>query len=97
MAAHVFTQMSEQCPNLECYEVDVEDLSDVAEEIGIRTVPSFFVYQGDAKRDEILSVNIRASRRRLAGIAEYGDWEYGAAECIGLSRGLECQKVRVQK
>lgn len=60
MAAHVFTQISGQYPNFEWYEVDVEELSDVAEEIGIRTVPSFFVYHDGAKCEEVLGVNIQA-------------------------------------
>jgi len=45
--------MASEFPNVEFLKVDVDDAEDVAAECGIQAMPTFQVYKGGAKVDEM--------------------------------------------
>lgn len=53
MIAPLFAEMAEKNPDVEFVKVDVDQAEDVAGLCGITAMPTFHVYKGGAKADEM--------------------------------------------
>ena len=58
--APVIVKMSEQYQNVSFYKIDVDEVSDVAQELGIRAMPTFLFYKNGEKVDEVVGANSKA-------------------------------------
>ena len=50
-------EFSEKYPNATYLKVDVDELSELAQEYGIRAMPTFIVFKDGEKVDEIIGAN----------------------------------------
>ncbi|KAL2810789.1 thioredoxin [Aspergillus granulosus] len=50
-------KFAEQYPNVEFYQIDVDELSDVAAEIGVRAMPTFIFFKDGQKVNEVVGAN----------------------------------------
>ncbi|WEW60894.1 thioredoxin trx1 [Emydomyces testavorans] len=48
------TELSEKYPDVGFYKVDVDEVSDVAQELGVRAMPTFVFFKNGEKVDEVL-------------------------------------------
>ncbi|KAJ9263948.1 hypothetical protein DTO212C5_7366 [Paecilomyces variotii] len=53
----IFEQLSEQISGPEFYKVDVDEEQAIAEEIGIRSMPTFTVFKDGGKVDELVGAD----------------------------------------
>ncbi|GAD94099.1 hypothetical protein MYCGRDRAFT_82116 [Paecilomyces variotii No. 5] len=63
-------ELSEKYPSATFYKVDVDTLSDVAAEIGIRAMPTFHVYKNGERVEEIVGANPPAIEAAIKKHAE---------------------------
>uniref|UniRef100_A0A8C5LN11 Thioredoxin domain-containing protein n=1 Tax=Leptobrachium leishanense TaxID=445787 RepID=A0A8C5LN11_9ANUR len=63
--APVFEQCSKDFPNAEFYKVDVDDLSDVAEQCGIRAMPTFIFYKNGQRIDDLRGANTTELKAKI--------------------------------
>ena len=61
-------KFSEEYPQAKFYKVDVDEVSDVAQELGIRAMPTFLLFKNGEKVGEVVGANERALE---AAIKEY--------------------------
>jgi len=52
--------LSGQFPNAKFYKLDVDEVPDVAQELGIRAMPTFLIFKNGEKVGEIVGANITA-------------------------------------
>ena len=50
-------KMSEAFPSVRFYKLDVDDVPDVAQELGVRAMPTFFVFKNGEKVNEVVGAN----------------------------------------
>jgi thioredoxin 1 len=53
-------KFSEQFPNARFYKIDVDEVPDVAQELGIRAMPTFLLFKGGDKVAEVVGANPKA-------------------------------------
>lgn len=53
-------KFSEQYPNAKFFKVDVDEVSDVAQELGIRAMPTFLLFKNGEKVGEVVGANEKA-------------------------------------
>lgn len=53
----IFEQLSEQVPGVEFYKIDVDEQSEISQEVGIRAMPTFLAFQNGAKLGEVVGAN----------------------------------------
>ncbi|KAI8981305.1 thioredoxin [Trametes punicea] len=53
----VFEQLSEKNPQIKFYTVDVDEAEDIAQEVGIRAMPTFMAFQNGNKVNELVGAN----------------------------------------
>ncbi|EPS99336.1 hypothetical protein FOMPIDRAFT_1024202 [Fomitopsis schrenkii] len=53
----IFEKLAEQFPGAEYYKVDVDEQTDVAQEVGIRAMPTFLVFKSGNKVKELVGAN----------------------------------------
>ncbi|KAJ9363445.1 thioredoxin [Paecilomyces variotii] len=53
----IFEQLSEQMSGPEFYKVDVDEEQAIAEEIGIRSMPTYMVFKDGQKLEELVGAN----------------------------------------
>ena len=51
--------------SVEFYKIDVDEVPDVAQELGIRAMPTFLVYKDGEKVEEVVGANERAIRAAI--------------------------------
>ena len=52
--------MSEQFTNAHFVKLDVDEVPDVAQELGIRAMPTFIIFKGEEKLKEVVGANPKA-------------------------------------
>ena len=50
-------EMSKVYPDARFYKLDVDELPDVAQELGVRAMPTFFVFKNGEKVGEVVGAN----------------------------------------
>ncbi|KAJ3322254.1 hypothetical protein HDU76_013927, partial [Blyttiomyces sp. JEL0837] len=60
-----FAELSEKYPNIVFLKIDVDDLSEVAESVGIRAMPTFQFYKDGQKIGEIVGADPRKLEEEL--------------------------------
>ncbi|KAF8456907.1 putative thioredoxin [Terfezia claveryi] len=71
MIAPKVLSYSEEYPEVKFYKVDVDDASDVAAELGVRAMPTFYLFKGGEKVGEVVGANpsaLKAAIDRAEGI-----------------------------
>ena len=53
-------KMSDAFPSVRFYKLDVDDVPDVAQELGVRAMPTFFVFKDGEKVKEVVGANQKA-------------------------------------
>nr|AAQ87932.1 Cop c 2-like protein [Curvularia lunata] len=53
-------KLSEKYPNARFFKLDVDDVPDVAQELGIRAMPTFLLFKGGDKISEVVGANPKA-------------------------------------
>lgn len=53
----IFEKMSEEYPGVQFYKVDVDEVEDVAQEVGIRAMPTFLVFKNGEQVNELVGAN----------------------------------------
>jgi thioredoxin 1 len=61
---------SEQFPNAHFIKVDVDEVPDVAQELGIRAMPTFIIFKNGEKVSEIVGANPPALRAAIVKAVE---------------------------
>lgn len=57
MIAPEIVKMSNRYPAARFYKLDVDELPDVAQELGVRAMPTFIVFRGGEKVGEVVGAN----------------------------------------
>ena len=57
MISPVFEKLSNQNPGAVFIKVDVDEVPDVAQELGVRAMPTFFAFKNGEKINEMLGAN----------------------------------------
>ncbi|KZT27660.1 thioredoxin [Neolentinus lepideus HHB14362 ss-1] len=53
----IFEKLSEEYGNLEFYKVDVDEQPDIAQEVGVRAMPTFVAFKGGNKLKDFVGAN----------------------------------------
>jgi len=53
-------EFSDKYPNVRFYKIDVDEVPDVAQELGIRAMPTFLLFKNGEKVGEVVGANARA-------------------------------------
>lgn len=53
-------KMSDAFPSVRFYKLDVDEVPDVAQELGVRAMPTFFVFKNGEKVKEVVGANQKA-------------------------------------
>jgi thioredoxin 1 len=64
------TRFSEQFTNAHFIKVDVDDVPDVAQELGVRAMPTFILFKGGEKVETVVGMNppaLLAAIEKVAG------------------------------
>lgn len=60
-----FEQLSENYPQVKFFKVDVDAVEDVAQEVGVRALPTFMFFKDGAKVTEIVGADIKSVEHAL--------------------------------
>lgn len=63
--APVIAKYSEEYPAAKFFKVDVDEASDVAQELGIRAMPTFLFFKNGEKVEEVVGANARAIEQAI--------------------------------
>lgn len=53
----IFEKLSQQYPNIEFYKVDVDQLEQISQEVGVRAMPTFMIFKDGQKIGELVGAN----------------------------------------
>jgi len=56
----VFEQLSERLAGPEYYKVDIDEQGDIAQELGIRSIPTFYVFKDGAVANKLVGASPQA-------------------------------------
>lgn len=59
IAPHI-VKMSDAFPSVRFYKLDVDEVPDVAQELGVRAMPTFIVFKNGEKVKEVVGANQKA-------------------------------------
>ena len=65
MIAPRVVEFSKQYPNANYLKVDVDELSELAQEYGIRAMPTFMIFKDGEKVDELVGANPVALEQKI--------------------------------
>ena len=57
--------MSSSFPNAKFYKLDVDEVPDVAQELGVRAMPTFLIFKNGEKVGEVVGANERAIKAAI--------------------------------
>jgi len=63
--APAYEELSEKFPQVKFFKVDVDAVEDVAQELGVRAMPTFMFFKGGEKITEIAGTDIKAIEARV--------------------------------
>lgn len=63
-------QFSEAYPGAKFYKVDVEKVEDVAQELGVRAMPTFMLFKGGEKIGDVVGANPHALEKEIKALLE---------------------------
>ena len=52
--------MSETFPDVRFFKLDVDEVPEVAQEMGVRAMPTFLIFKGEEKVGEVVGANAKA-------------------------------------
>jgi len=58
--------MAQEFEKARFYKIDVDEVNDVASELGIRAMPTFLLFKNGVKIEEIVGANERALKEAIA-------------------------------
>jgi thioredoxin 1 len=59
-------KLSKEYPSTRFYKVDVDEVPDVAQELGVRAMPTFVIFKDGKKVDEVVGANKPALQAAVA-------------------------------
>ncbi|TBU52398.1 thioredoxin [Dichomitus squalens] len=62
----IFEKLSEQTQGVDFYKVDVDEASDIAQEVGVRAMPTFMAFRNGQKVSEVVGANPPALQNLIA-------------------------------
>jgi len=69
IAPHI-VKFSEEFPSVHFTKIDVDEVPDVAQELGIRVMPTFIIFKGEEKVGEVLGANPKALQAAIEEIVK---------------------------
>jgi len=69
VAPHV-VKFSEEFPSVHFTKIDVDDVPDVAQELGIRVMPTFMIFKGEEKIGEVVGANPKALQAAIQKVVD---------------------------
>jgi thioredoxin 1 len=69
MIAPKFEEMSKEYPGAIFVKVDVDAMSSISQECGIRAMPTFHMYKNGEKVDELVGANVDTLKQKVAALA----------------------------
>jgi len=60
-------EFSDKYPNVKFYKIDVDEVPDVAQELGVRAMPTFMLFKNGEKVGEVVGANARALEAAITG------------------------------
>lgn len=63
--APMFEQLSGGFPQVKFFKVDVDAVDDVAQELGVRAMPTFMFFKGGEKVTEVVGADIKAIEKSV--------------------------------
>ncbi|GLB03885.1 thioredoxin trx1 [Aspergillus tubingensis] len=61
-------QFSNEYPNAKFYKIDVDELSEVAAELGIRAMPTFLLFKNGQKFDDLTGANPKGLEEKIKAL-----------------------------
>ncbi|GCB26881.1 thioredoxin [Aspergillus awamori] len=61
-------EFSNTYPNAKFYKIDVDELSDVAAELGIRAMPTFLLFKNGEKFDDLTGANPKGLEQKIQAL-----------------------------
>ena len=71
MIAPRVVEMSQRYPQARFYKIDVDEVPDVAQELGVRAMPTFKVFKGEELVDTVVGANehgLEAAVKKALGV-----------------------------
>ncbi|KAF9351149.1 hypothetical protein BGX26_010775 [Mortierella sp. AD094] len=65
----VFETLSHENPGVEFYKVDVDEQSEIAQEVGVRAMPTFISFKNGDKVSDVVGANPASLKVLVAGVA----------------------------
>ncbi|KAI5813353.1 putative thioredoxin [Pyronema omphalodes] len=65
LIAPKITAFSEEYPHVDFYKLDVDKVADVASDLGVRAMPTFYFYKGGEKIDEVVGADSAAIKAKI--------------------------------
>ncbi|KAF9173483.1 hypothetical protein BGX21_003801 [Mortierella sp. AD011] len=66
----IFEKMSEENPSVDFYKVDVDEQPDIAQEVGIRAMPTFITFKDGQKVNDLLGADRAALKNLITSVAQ---------------------------
>lgn len=60
IAPHVVKLSNDTFPDVKFYKIDVDEVSDVAQDLGVRAMPTFVIFKDGEKVGEVVGANPKA-------------------------------------
>lgn len=66
-------RLSDEYPNVRFYKLDVDEVPDVAQQLGIRAMPTFLTFLNGEKQGEVVGANLQSLRKAVSdGVTAVG-------------------------
>ncbi|CCM06507.1 uncharacterized protein FIBRA_08777 [Fibroporia radiculosa] len=65
----VFERLADQFPNADFYKVDVDDQGEIAQEVGVRAMPTFIAFKNGEKVKDLVGANLGGLQDMIKSVA----------------------------